>query len=161
MQIDKVERFETFVLLIDAVHKGINKIKLDILPDSAIKGVHTMWLYELLQNPNGLTAAEIAAKTKIDRSLVSRELRILMKEGIVVTDSKSDKRSYNSVINLTPKGVAYAQKIADAAMEIQNAVSSDIPIDELATFYLVLEKLYENINIAAGETSADKTDKEF
>ena len=161
MQIDKVERFETFVLLIDAVHKGINKIKLDILPDSAIKGVHTMWLYELLQNPNGLTAAEIAAKTKIDRSLVSRELRILMKEGIVVTDSKSDKRSYNSVINLTPKGVAYAQKIADAAMEIQNAVSSDIPIDELATFYSVLEKLYENINIAVGETSADKTDKEF
>lgn len=161
MQIDKVERFETFVLLIDAVHKGINKIKLDILPDSAIKGVHTMWLYELMQNPNGLTAAEIAAKTKIDRSLVSRELRILMKEGIVVTDSKSDKRSYNSVINLTPKGVAYAQKIADAAMEIQNAVSSDIPIDELATFYSVLEKLYENINIAAGETAADKTDKEF
>ena len=76
---DKIERFEKFILLIDQIHKDINRIKSFIVSDPELKGVHSMWLYELLRSPNGLTATEIAAKTKIDRSLVSREIRILEK----------------------------------------------------------------------------------
>ena len=152
MQINKVERFETFILLIDAVHKSINKIKTDILPDSSVKGVHTLWLYELLQNPNGLTATEIANKTMIDRSLVSREIRALMKEGIVASNTLEGKRSYNSVIVLTEKGRECAKKIASAALEVQEAVSRDVSKEELAVFYSVLERLYKNIDIIADKS---------
>ena len=145
MQINKVDRFESFVLLIDAIHKCINKIKTDIAPESAIKSVHTMWLYELLRNPEGLTATEIANKTMIDRSLVSREISALMREGYVRSASSEGKRNYNSVITLTEKGKALAEEIAVAALEIQNKVSFDVSGDELQIFYSVLERLYSNI----------------
>lgn len=145
MQINKVDRFESFVLLIDAIHKCINKIKTDIAPESAIKSVHTMWLYELLRNPEGLTATEIANKTMIDRSLVSREISALMREGYVRSASSEGKRNYNSVITLTEKGKALAEAIAVSALEIQNKVSFDVSGDELEIFYSVLERLYSNI----------------
>ena len=145
MQINKVDRFESFVLLIDAIHKCINKIKTDIAPESAIKSVHTMWLYELLRNPEGLTATEIANKTMIDRSLVSREISALMREGYVRSASSEGKRNYNSVTTLTEKGKALAEAIAVSALEIQNKVSFDVSGDELEIFYSVLERLYSNI----------------
>ena len=153
MQINKVDRFESFILLIDAIHKSINKIKTDISPASAIKSVHTMWLYELLRNPDGLTATEIAAKTMIDRSLVSREISALMRAGYVMSASSEGKRGYNSVITLTEQGKALAEQIADAALTIQDNVSRDVNKEELSIFYSVLERLYRNIE----EISSKKT----
>ena len=140
-----MDRFESFIVLIDAIHKSINRIKTDIAPESAIKSVHTMWLYELLRNPEGLTATEIAGKTRIDRSLVSRELSALMREGVVRSASSGGKRNYNTVITLTEKGRDLAEEIAESALKIQNAVSCDVDKDELLIFYSVLERLYNNI----------------
>ena len=145
MQINKVDRFESFILLIDAIHKSINKIKTDIAPGCAIKSVHTMWLYELLRNPEGLTATEIAAKTMIDRSLVSREISALMHEGFVMCDCPKGKRNYNSHIALTDKGSVLAEQIAESALKIQNQASRNVTPEELNVFYSVLERLYNNI----------------
>ena len=152
MQINKVDRFESFILLIDAIHKSINKLKTDITPQSSIKSVHTMWLYELLRNPEGLTSTEIAAKTMIDRSLVSREITALMKEGFVKSDGCEGKRNYNSVITLTEKGKEIAEIIAESALKIQNEVSRDVDKDELSVFYSVLERLYSNIKEISNKT---------
>ena len=146
MQINQVDRFETFILFIDAIHKSINKLKTDIAPQSPIKSVHTMWLYELLRNPEGLTATEIASKTMIDRSLVSREISALMREGLVNSASTDKKRNYNSPITLTEKGRELAEHIATAALKIQNAVSANIDKDDLSVFYTVLERIYNNID---------------
>ena len=152
MQINKVDRFESFILLIDAIHKSINKLKTDITPQSSIKSVHTMWLYELLRNPEGLTSTEIAAKTMIDRSLVSREITALMKEGFVKSDGCEGKRNYNSVITLTERGKEIAEIIAESALKIQNEVSRDVDKDELSVFYSVLERLYSNIKEISNKT---------
>lgn len=152
MQINKVDRFESFILLIDAIHKSINKIKTDIVSSGEIKSVHTMWLYELFRNPKGLTATEIANKTMIDRSLVSREITSLIKAGLVKSDSATGKRNYNSVITLTESGKAAAEEIANAALKAQNEVSRDVEADELSIFYSVLERLYRNISNIANKT---------
>ena len=157
MQINKVDRFESFILLIDAIHKCINKIKMDIAPERAIKSVHTMWLYELLRNPDGLTATEIANKTMIDRSLVSREINTLMREGYVKGASSEGKRNYNSVITLTEKGKELAEEIAESALKIQNEVSRDVAGDELSVFYSVLERLYNNIESISNKKTPCKT----
>lgn len=158
LQLNKVDRFESFILLIDAIHKCINKIKTDIVSSGEIKSVHTMWLYELLRNPKGLTAVEIASKTMIDRSLVSREITSLIKAGFIKSDSASGKRNYNSVITLTEKGKAAAEEIADAALKVQNEVSSDVSADELSVFYSVLERLYRNISDIANKTEPNEAD---
>ena len=104
-----------------------------------------MWLYELLINPHGLTATEIANKTKIDRSLVSREISALMREGYVECSQNTGKRGYNSLITLTEKGETLALQIADSALRIQNLVSYNVEKDELGVFYSVLERIYNNI----------------
>ena len=145
LTINKVDRFESFILFIDAIHKSINKIKTDIVPGCSVKSVHTMWLYELLRHPEGLTATEIATKTMIDRSLVSREIRGLMREGYVVGNSEDGKRNYNQRITLTDKGRVLAEDIAVSALRVQGEVSRNVSADELSVFYSVLERIYENI----------------
>ena len=156
----QTERFETFVLLIDAIHKSINKVKNEITADCGVKSVHTMWLYELLINPKGLTATELAAKSRIDRSLVSREIRELERGGYIVSDSVSGKRSYNSRITLTDKGKILARRISEAAYTVQQSVSKDITPDELSSFYTVLEKIHGNLKSETSAQSAEDKQKE-
>ena len=139
------ERFETFILLIDSIHKGINRVKLDVVQDASVKSVHTLWLYELLKHPDGLTATELAAKSKIDRSLVSREIRALLKSGYISIAEQSGKRSYNERLALTESGIRLAERIAESALLVQQRVSSDISDSELSVFYSVLERISESL----------------
>lgn len=143
--IKKDDRFESFVILIDSVHKCISKIKHELSALPAVKSVHTLWLYELLKHREGLTPTELADKSNIDRSLVSREIRALLKCGYIVTEPVEGKRGYNSRITLSPSGEAAAKKIAETALEIQNEVSYDIDVESLAVFYETLERLCNNL----------------
>ena len=147
-------RFEKFTLLIDGIHKCINKIKFDTAPDLGVKSVHLFWVYKLMLHPQGLTAAEIAAVNKVDRSLVSREIETLKKNGYVQTEDKGNKRSYNSRITLTESGLALAKRIKDEAIRIQEAVGANISEEELAAFYITLEKLYGNFGALAAKDKA-------
>ena len=117
--IKRGDRFETFVLLIDSIHKCINKMKQDIVSDLPLKSVHTLWFYELLVNPCGLTAAELAARSNVDRSLVSREIDPLLNEGYIAVEGGKGKRGYNTRFLLTDKGRMLAENIASSALSLQ------------------------------------------
>ncbi len=147
------DRFETFVLLIDSVHKAISKIKQKICVDSKIKSVHTLWLYVLHKHKDGLTATELADKTNIDRSLVSREIRELYEGGYVHLEFPKGKRVYNARITLTERGTQVADSISETALEIQRTVSHNIQKDELETFYNTLYKIADALE---GITEADE-----
>ena len=137
----KEGRFETFVLHIDSVHKCINKIKQDIISETGLKGVHTLWLYELLKSSSGLTSAQLAARSNIDRSLVSREVRFLIENGYITRAEGAKKRGYNTRLQLTECGKTVAESIAKSALDVQLAVGSDISDEELEVFYRVLAHL--------------------
>lgn len=137
-------RFEKFTLLIDGIHKSINKIKFDTVPYLGIKSVHVFWIYELSLHPKGLTAAEIAAASMVDRSLVSREIAALKKNGYVESEKTGKKRDYNARINLTDKGLQLAEKITEEATRVQSMAGEGISQEELESFYVTLEKLYAN-----------------
>lgn len=146
-------RFEKFTLLIDGIHKSIGKIKFDTAPYLGIKSVHVFWIYELSLHPDGLTAAEIAAVSMVDRSLVSREIAALKKDGYVASEDTGKKRNYNARITLTEKGKDLAEKITEEATRVQSMVDIGITEEELESFYSTLEKLYLNF---ASVTSGDK-----
>ena len=141
------ERFNQFVQLIEGIHKSVNKIKLSVAPSLGIKSVHIFWLYELLSHPAGLTATTLASKSKIDRSLVSREVEKLRERGYVeVVGGGGEKRkNYNSRICLTEKGKALAQTITLYALDAQTEADSGINEEELKAFYATLRKLSENL----------------
>ena len=145
-------RFEKFTLLIDGIHKSINKIKFDTAPYLGIKSVHVLWIYELSLHPEGLTAAEIAAVSMVDRSLVSREIAALKKNGYVESEETENKRNYNARITLTDKGVELAERITEEAVRVQAEADAGISPEELETFYSTLEKLYTNFaSITSGK----------
>ena len=133
------------MLLIDTAHKCISRVKQDIVEDASIKGVHTLWVYELSKHPDGLTATELAAITGIDRSLVSREIRALEKSGYIVNVKAGKNRSYNSRIVLTDEGKKLGERFTSVGMKVQDAASKNISRDELALFYSTLEKICENL----------------
>ena len=133
-------------MLIDGIHKCINKIKIDTAPYLGVKSVHVFWIYELDRHPDGLTSAEIAAVSMIDRSLVSREIAALEKGGYVVREGTGGKRSYNARITLTDKGRELARTITRVVIDVQNSVNVGISGEELESFYSTLEKLYSNFS---------------
>lgn len=140
------DRFERFLLLIEGTQKCIDKLKCEFAPIYRIKRVHILWLYRLGLHENGLTAAELAAKSMIDPSLVSREISSLIKDGYVEACTTSGgKRRYNSRIRLTPKGRQIAENIATLAMSARVHADVGISEEELNSFYSTLEKIYENL----------------
>ena len=142
--LEKGDRFERFALLIDTAHKGISRVKQNIVIDTSVKKVHTMWLYKLLKHKDGLTASELAAESMIDRSLISRELASLAADGYITIDSQGKKRGYNSRIRLTEKGKQIADKIATTAYEAQQNIGAGVPDEDLVVFYRTLEKICSN-----------------
>lgn len=152
-------RFEKFTLLIDGIHKSINKLKFDTAPYLGVKSVHVFWVYELSLHPDGLTAAEIAAVSMVDRSLISREIAALKKDGYVECEDTGKKRSYNARITLTEKGRELAEKITKEAIYVQSMVDVGITAEELVGFYSTLEKLYSNFaSLTSGEKPAQNED---
>lgn len=152
------ERFYLFTLLIDGIHKCIHKIKIDVAPEFGVKSVHIFWIYELRSHPEGLTAAELAAKSMISRSLVSRELEMLLQEGYVQMPEtgRGKRKNYNARITLTEKGEQLALSIAAAGCEVQGKVADAISKEELAAFYTTLQKIYANLRRVADEHDANE-----
>ena len=144
-------RFEKFALLIDSIHKGISRVKQDVVLNTSVKSVHTMWLYKLFRYPDGLTATELASESMIDRSLISRELANLAKDGYITIESAGKKRSYNSRIKLTESGKQVARKIVEGASQVQLAVGEGVSDEELVSFYSTLEKFHNNFEKLQGD----------
>lgn len=148
------ERFGKFTLLIDGIYKSIGRVKFDVAPDLGIKSVHVFWLYALSESPEGLSSAELAQASSVDRSLVSREIAYLRAKGYITTGSQGSKRGYNSRHILTDDGRALAEKLRERALEIQNKVGKDITEEELGNFYKTLEKIHTNFaKITSGDRS--------
>ncbi|MBQ9132097.1 MAG: MarR family transcriptional regulator [Clostridia bacterium] len=147
----KEERFIRFALLIGGVQKHLQKIKLVNASELGIKSVHTFWLYQLLSCPEGMTASELAVQSMIDRSLISREITELEKNGYVSVEPSDGKRSYNSKIRLTEKGTKMAEYVGRLALQFQNEIDCGISLEDLQSFYATLEKLYANFARIAKE----------
>lgn len=139
------ERVIHFSHLIDGIHKRIQKIRTDYAATFGVKGVHVFWVYELLSHPEGLSAASLAASSKIDRSLISREISALEAIGYVSAEKQGAKRNYNSKIVLTDSGIAAAKKMRGIMLDFQDLADSGVTHDELETFYSVLEKINNNL----------------
>ena len=150
------DRFYTFVLLIEGIHKSINQLKFDFAPSLGVKSVHIFWVYELFAHPDGLTAAELASRALISRSLISREIECLLEKGYVQIheNARGKRKNYNARITLTEKGRELATDIQAKAKKIQTRVNAGISEEEMAAFYATMEKLYKNIQDVLKENEA-------
>ncbi len=146
----KSERFHDFVVGIHQLDNYIKSIEISVARNIGIKGVHALMIYSLYDLPEGLTASEIARKNGYNRSLVSREVNALCKEGIIRYNLKDGKTSkYNAKIILTEKGRDIAKSFSEIGISAQDQVRGDISMEDLAVFYSVLKRMVDTTAEAA------------
>ena len=145
------ERFSRFIRNVDVVQKNIRKFRVANAEVFGIKSVHILWVYELYRHPEGMSAAELAAASMIDRSLISREIDELKKSGCVVIEDTGTRRAYNAKITLTEKGRRMAKAVGAAGLDIQKRADFGITEAELESFYRTFEKLSENLERIVAE----------
>ena len=150
----KQERYEDFATLIGGIYGDIRRIKAAYTSQLGLTEVHIFWLYLLREHPEGLSASELAAAGKSDRSLVSRQIDSLIEQDIICTREGSGRRRYGWKLELTDKGKALAERISQVAMAVQDTVSRDIDRRELESFYKTLGTLSENFERLAKELAA-------
>ena len=150
----EVLRSEKFISLISGVYRHISRLKSVFAPEMGIKSVHVFWLYQLRLCKDGMTSAELAAASMVDRALVSRELEELKRAGLVVADG--DGRGYGVVLRLTAEGEAVADRIIETVGDLQCRLDVGISEEELSSFYGTLEKLYNNFETIKDEQTSTR-----
>jgi MarR family transcriptional regulator, lower aerobic nicotinate degradation pathway regulator len=97
-------------------------------------------LLGFLWQEDGLSQAELSAKSHIDRTTMGGVIDRLEKEGLVKRcRHPEDRRAYR--ICLTDKGKALEAKLTPLAIEAQNRFAAKLDDHELETLKSLLEKL--------------------
>ena len=102
-------------------------------------------MFYLYRSENGLTAKDISAICREDKSSVSRILKELEKNGLIYCQQDLSKKKYNSVISLTTKGKELAEVIASKIKEIIKHAENLISEKEIDLFYQTFFKICENL----------------
>lgn len=140
----KMDRFETFVGLLNASAKSIQRMKARKMRDYGLTSAHTNCICRLeAAGEDGLNQMELVQQEMMDVSQISRVLRELTEKGFVKIDGAAGK--YRRRYSLTEQGIAAAQEIREAIYETLNAVSGEIPQAALDDFYKTFTEISESL----------------
>lgn len=146
------DRFVTFTISISKLNKLIQKLKTDGMKMFALKGVHTLCLYQLIGKTDGMTATQITSACDLDPALVSRTLGELAQKDLIKKIGRPGK--YHAKYCLTVKGEEVAAEAKMIIAAIQETVDMGISKTELDVFYKVLSTLIHNFEELSDDTSA-------
>ncbi len=132
--------------MIWGLYGNVQRLKTQCAEECGIKTVQVFLIYLLLQHPDGLSATELAQRSRSTKGLVSRETTALLGQGIITADRISDRRRYGCKFLLTEHGRGIAERINAFAMRVQNAVSADIPVRELEIYYKTMGTLLKSFD---------------
>jgi DNA-binding MarR family transcriptional regulator len=97
-------------------------------------------LLGFLWNEDGITQAELSARSQIDRTTMGGLIDRLQKEGLLVRGvHPEDRRAYR--ICLTEKGKALQETLTPLALTAQQRLISKLTPEELDTLKELLEKI--------------------
>lgn len=94
----------------------------------------------------GLSAAQVASRTAMDKVAVSRAVARLTEAGRVRREV-SDKDRRRSVLELTPDGRALYRRITPILLKYERDLLEGLDEDERAQFHAVLTKLMDRAQV--------------
>jgi DNA-binding MarR family transcriptional regulator len=104
-----------------------------------------MWrVLAVLSDDGGQRQIDLAAKTSIDVSTLSRVVTRLVKMGLV-TRTRSATNSREVVVRLTSKGVAVVTEAIPKAIAAERTAIAGVPAKDLAVVRRSLRRMYENL----------------
>jgi MarR family transcriptional regulator, organic hydroperoxide resistance regulator len=109
-----------------------------------------MWrILAVLANDDGQRQIDLAARTSIDVSTLSRVVTRLVKTGLV-TRTRSATNNREVVVRLTPRGAAMLARVIPHALALERIAIAGVPAKDLAVVRRSLRRMYQNLAASAG-----------
>ncbi len=103
----------------------------------------------VLANDGGQRQVDVAARTSIDVSTLSRVVTRLVKMGFV-TRTRSATNNREVVVRLTPKGSAVLARVIPHAIALERRAIAGVPVEDLRVVRRSLRRMYQNLASSAG-----------
>lgn len=139
-----IERFERFSVTISELSRYWHRITTAEMERYGLKGAHSIYLTTMARFPQGITAAQICELCCKDKSDVSRMMRIMEENGLVIKEGEHQNR-YNGVFLLTKEGKAAAEYVRQRAALAVSIAGSQLTDETRAILYNALESIAENL----------------
>jgi len=109
-----------------------------------------MWrVLAVLANNGGQRQVDVAARTSIDVSTLSRVVTRLVKMGLV-SRTRSATNSREVVVRLAPKGAAILARVMPQAIALERRAIAGVPAQDLRVVRRSLRRMYQNLAASAG-----------
>jgi DNA-binding MarR family transcriptional regulator len=109
-----------------------------------------MWrILAVLAAADGQRQIDLAARTSIDVSTLSRVVTRLVKTGLV-TRTRSATNNREVVVRLTPRGAAMLVRVIPHALTLERIAIAGVPAKDLAVVRRSLRRMYQNLAASAG-----------
>lgn len=129
-----------WLLVVDFGHNTLARHRLSI----------AMWrVLAVLANDDGQRQIDVAARTSIDVSTLSRVVTRLVKMGLV-TRTRSATNNREVVVRLTPKGASMLARVIPHAIALERTAIAGVPAKDLGVVRRSLRRMYQNLTSSAG-----------
>ena len=109
-----------------------------------------MWrVLAVLANNGGQRQVDVAARTSIDVSTLSRVVTRLVKMALV-SRTRSATNNREVVVRLTPKGAAILARVIPHAIALERRAIAGVPAQDLRVVRRSLRRMYQNLAASAG-----------
>lgn len=138
-----VDRFKQFSISIFEISRCWHKLASDVMSRYDLKGPYAIYLVVLLDNPDGLTSAQLTELCGRDKADVSRALSVMESSGIVYRDREN---AYRAKVFLTSKGMGAAEQVCHIASVAVEQGGWGISNEDRTVFYRALTSITQNLN---------------
>ena len=130
-------RFELFDVSMSLICKSIQKIKSEIMQSYGLKSSHVLFMVQLGEQEDGLTASELSRAGHMDKAQISRIVSELTDKGYITKFSGTGQK-YRNKFKLTEAGRRIAKDLDLLIEKAFEYVSGSIPKADLDVFYRTL-----------------------
>lgn len=100
-----------------------------------------MWIYF---SPDGITQKQIIKETASTKQVVSSQIESFFAKGYI-TFTRDEKNKRNKLLQLTPEGEAFAQKIFEPLVTLEKIALDSLSEEEQAVFLPVVQKYSDKL----------------
>jgi len=146
-------RFELFDVSISLICKNLQKIKTEIMQEYGLKSSHVLFIVQLGEREEGLTASELSQAGHMDKAQISRVVSELTHKGFMTRISEVGQK-YKYRLALTDAGRKIAGELEHQIDNALEYVSGSIPKADLEVFYRTLFTISDNLFSLSTEPEA-------
>jgi DNA-binding MarR family transcriptional regulator len=102
------------------------------------------------------TAQEVTRWVTLDKSAVSRTVRLLLEQGLITRKLLSQDARHVHLL-LTPKGTALHKRVSDSLAAVQAELMQDVPPGAAAALFKGLRQVEERLRVRLHAQGLDET----